>query len=94
MKSKILRFLELSKEFTIDSEEIFTYQPQNNFIISGHGYGTINSQSEQLNSKTRLELLKEKSEKEVSKAERFEEYLQLQTDLLEYYQALNKLKST
>ena len=93
MKNKVLRFLELSKEFTIDSEEIFEYQPQNNFSIGGHGYITINNQSEQLNSKTRLELLKEKSEKEVSKAERFEEYLELQKDLLEYYQALNKVRN-
>lgn len=94
MENKILRFLELSKEFTIDSKEIFEYQQQNDFGIGGHGYITITSQSKQLNSKTRLELLKEKTEKEVSRAERFEEYLQLQTDLLEYYQALNKLKST
>lgn len=55
---------------------------------------TIISYSTQIVDKTRLELLKEKSEKEVNKAERFEEYLQLQTDLLEYYKALNKLKST
>lgn len=87
MEEKVKRFIELSKEFTIDSSQIFEFIPQN-FTLS---YAT-NCCSNQVSRKTRLELLKENLEREASRAERFEEYLKLQADLSEYYNALEKLQ--
>ena len=94
MEEKVKRFVELSKEFTINAEEIFEYQPQNvNISYSTFGtFSTTTCTSSQVVSKTRLEVLKENAEKEISKAERFEEYLKLQADLLEYYKELEKLQ--
>lgn len=90
MENKILRFLELSQEFTIDSKQIFDNDSTN------YGFVTIStmSGSTQQVPKTRLEYLTEKLQGEISRAKRFEEYLELRKDLLKYYQALNKLKST
>lgn len=94
MEEKIKRFVELSKEFTINVEEIFEYQSQYatvNYSISGT-LSTNCCTSNQAVTKTRLEILKENANKEVKRAERFEEYLKLQADLLEYYNALEKLQ--
>lgn len=94
MEEKIKRFVELSKEFTINAEKIFEYQSQNGDVkYSAFGALSISGcVSNQVVSKTRLEVLKENTEKAVSRAERFEEYLKLQVDLSEYYNALEKLQ--
>ncbi len=94
MEEKIKRFVELSKEFTIEIEEIFEYQPQN-ITMNYSNFGTLSVNcctQNQVVSKTRLEVLKENAEKEISRAERFEEYLKLQADLSDYYNALEKLQ--
>lgn len=94
MEEKIKRFITLSKEFTIEVGEIFEYQPQYG-TLTFNSSGTLSTScctSNQVASKTRLEVLKENAEKEVSRAERFEEYLKLQADLSEYYNALEKLQ--
>ncbi len=85
MENKIKRFIELSKEFTVGSKEI--YGDTAPIYISGSCVNIIHEFQP-----TRLESFTKEQQEKVEKAERYEEYLALQTDLSDYYNALTKLK--
>lgn len=99
MEDKIKRFIELSKEFTVDGKEIYKdltnthYGGVTNTNSCFIGSSTISYSSSPTSvNKTQLETFEENVFKMVEKARRYEEYLILQTDLLNYYKALTKLK--
>jgi hypothetical protein len=90
MENKIKRFIELSKEFTIESKEI--YGKNDSSIYTAGWTSCATGQEQHFIKPTRLEVFTEEQNKKIAKAERYEEYLTLQTDLSNYYNALIKLK--
>lgn len=96
MENKIKRFIELSKEFIVNGKEIYKNLSGNpyegNISINTNSSAMGGCCSTQTVSKTQLETFEENATKMVEKAKRFEEYLTLQTDLSNYYNALTKLK--
>lgn len=93
MEEKIKRFVELSVEFTISSDVIYpTGYNNNTFSISaGSGCIVTGLQSTFTKEPTRLERFEKFSADKVEKAKRYEEYLELQKDLAEYYKIVDKL---
>ncbi len=91
MKEKIRRFIELSFEFTISSDNIYT-EPNVNYITGFNSATEIRFTAGTVEMPTRLEAFKKALEYKAKKAERFEEYLQLQQDLSNYYNALKKVE--
>lgn len=97
MENKIRRFLELSKEFTVKSNEVYEgfQETYGNLTINGgicyssSGY-TVSSDQ---NTPSKLERFTKSQQEKIEKAERYEEYLKLQSDLLEYYTAKEKLNN-
>lgn len=94
MENKIKRFIELSKEFTVKSDDVY-----GNFMPSTYTLGVPNmggcyvvAQTQSIKAPTILEQFTKAQQDKVEKAERYEEYLTLQTDLSDYYNALTKLK--
>jgi hypothetical protein len=100
MEEKIKRFITLSKEFTIDSEDIYKgFQKVSYNPAVYHGRNTINfgtcTESIFVNSlitESKLDQFEFAQLEKINKAKRFEEYLKLQVDLSEYYNALEKLQ--
>lgn len=98
MEDKIQRFIELSKEFTVSSDKVYeNFYPAGNIIsISSNNtvsfYGSASSQSESIKYPTKLEQFTAAQEEKVAKAKRYEEYLELQSSLSNYYKAAEKLK--
>lgn len=94
MEDKIKRFIELSREFTVNRQEIYgednTWYGTTSCGVSGTIRLAYDSDQPTLTSE--LEKFIRNQDKKVKKAERFEEYLTLQTDLSNYYNALTKLK--
>lgn len=95
MENKIKRFIELSREFTVGSKEVYGDSIPNMNILTignGGGYYTIDAQTQNIKVPTKLEQFAKEQQDKVEKAERYEEYLTLQTDLSNYYKAVTKLK--
>lgn len=95
MENKIKRFIELSKEFTVKSDEVYSnFNPNAGFATINNGglYYTIDAQAQNIKLPTRIEQFTKAQQDKVEKAERYEEYLTLQADLSNYYNALTKLK--
>lgn len=94
MENKIKRFLELSKEFTVKSNEVYEgfqeYCGDLTINTNGYFYASVNSESKQ---SIKLEQFETAQLEKIAKVKRYEEYLQLQTDLLEYYTAKGKLNN-
>ena len=95
MENKIKRFIELSKEFTVDSREI--YGESMFSTASSHDMWagvtiSLPTPGDHKPPLTKLEQFTKAQQDKAEKAERYEEYLALQTDLLDYYNALTKLK--
>ena len=96
MEQKIKRFVELSTEFTVDSDEIYEgfQEVKNNYLtFSGQCSSTTSMYINDNLSKqtTKLEQFETKQLEKISKAKRYDEYLELQSSLLEYYVAKEKL---
>lgn len=103
MENKIKRFIELSKEFTKTAEEVYEgfeafsigymhISGTNSFSISGTGDISNNGSYSQITESKAEQFEKSQLEK-INKVKRYEEYLELQTSLSEYYNALNKLNN-
>lgn len=95
MENKIKRFIELSKEFTVDSREI--YGESLFSTISSHDMWTgvtvaLPTHGDHKPPLTRLEQFAKAQQDKIEKVERYEEYITLQKDLSNYYNALTKLK--
>lgn len=99
----VARFVELSKEFTVSSDEV--YEGFNGVnIYANEGYVTINSTGSLgvqnptaklhiLSTPTlsKVELYGKSLQAKCEKAKRYEEYLELQKNLEEYFISINKL---
>lgn len=97
MEHKIKRFIELSKEFTINSNKVyegFENNVANGFTMSGWTTASLTNCSGNISKQpTKLEQFEKAQLEKIAKAKRYEEYLQLQTDLLEFYTAKEKLNN-
>lgn len=95
LNTKVQRFLELSKEFTVDSNKVYDGFQQQFTSISMSGYyeTCCDNRTEQEKPPTKLEQFEIAQKEKIEKAKRFEEYLHLQTELSNYYTALNKIEN-
>lgn len=96
LNEKLQRYLELSREFTVSSDKVYDGFQTNysTFYSSGsviHGISVMYDPKEK--TPTKLEQFEIAQKEKIEKAKRFEEYLQLQTDLSNYYTALNKIEN-
>ncbi len=97
INEKIKRFVLLSKEFTVSSEEIYEgFSPTfsgnltfNSSCSSSNIYYTSSVNTEI--PKTKLEQYKENLEEKINIAERYEEFLELQIELSTYFDSMEKL---
>lgn len=103
LNTKVGRYIELSQKFQKSAEDIFGKESVNNNCITFNGNqsysvaqsGTgiyLNSQATETKPKTRAEKIREKGETEAKLAEDYDEYLKLQTELGNYFKALNKIE--
>ena len=95
MENKIKRFIELSIEFTADSREIYgesVFSTASSINMWSGVTISLPTPGYQQPPLTRLEQFTKAQQDKAEKVERYEEYLALQTDLLDYYNALTKLK--
>lgn len=87
MEEKIKRFVQLSLEFTIRAKEIYPMDS-----LQSYTSGTIYLSTDNMTpSPSLLERFTKSQKEKIEKAERYEEYLELQKSLSDYYRALNKL---
>jgi hypothetical protein len=101
IEKKILRFVELSKEFSKKPEELGNYIENSSlhFVTETSNIGLIqlspsycSTRSCQTNtSKSPLERFKEDKKEEIKKAERWYEFVELRNDLNSYFSAKNEL---
>jgi len=94
LNNKVERYIILSKQFQKPSSDIFGKESLQNISI---GYTTCEGSisyrvtTEQVKEKSRAEKIRENAEIQAKLAEDYDEYLQLQKDLGNYYSSLNKL---
>lgn len=97
LNTKVQRFLELSKEFTAKSSEVYgdSFYESNYITINSNGLYTSNiiSHGIPVEAPTKLEQFEIAQKEKIEKAKRYEEYLELQTELSNYYTALNKIEN-
>ena len=101
VNKKVDRYIQLSKQFEKTSSDIFGQEVNSNFILTGSSNcngtnyyniatGHIDHQ-EPVKGKSRAEKIREQSEIKAKIAEDYDEYLQLQKELGDYFTSLNKL---
>ena len=96
MEDKIKRYLELSKEFTVKSHEVYDGFSENSgyvTVVSGNTYYMSACESEEPKQPTKAEQFETAQLEKIAKVKRYEEYLKLQSDLLGYYTAKEKLNN-
>ena len=94
MEDKIKRYLELSKEFTVKSHEVYDGFSENSgyvTMVSGNSYHILDCRSEEVKQPTKAEQFETAQLEKIAKVKRYEEYLKLQSDLLGYYTEKEKL---
>jgi hypothetical protein len=95
IEQKILRFAELSKEFSEKPEELSNYQEyQNSSFVTGSvtlGYVSSACCSGSTSAPSPLERFKADKEEEIKKAERWFEYVELRKNIEDYFKAKLKL---
>lgn len=89
MEEKILRYLELSKLFEKNEHDIFKEKEM--FGVT-YASGGVYHEGQEL--KTRTQKAKEQAEKSIKLAEDWEEYKELQKNLINYYTAKQKLNGS
>lgn len=99
MDKKIERFLELSFKFSVSKDEMFpeyslpTYATCYDYSRFKDVTTPRENQQEQTPEKTIAEKIMAEARNKAELAEEFEEYIKLQKELQDYYQALNKLNN-
>lgn len=94
----VARFVELSREFTIDGDEVyegFSPLPAYGIYMTSSGSGSSDGGYRLVvnpPSPTKLEQYETALQEKYEKAKRYEEYLELQKNLSEYFKNLEKLK--
>lgn len=91
MEEKILRYLELSKLFEKSEIDLFNNHPTTSFQYSGGVTMSVKMSYEEQETKPRAQVIRETAEKEAKLAEDWEEYKELQKNLINYYTAKQKL---
>lgn len=101
VNKKVERYIQLSKQFEKTSKDIFGEEINSNFIFTGssvyHGISNYDistgytQHQESVKEKSRAEKIREQSEIKAKLAEDYDEYLQLQKELGDYFTSLNKL---
>ena len=93
VNKKVERYIQLSKQFNKTSEDIFGKEISNFLIASPSGvaYLSTTKDNEASQEKSRAEKIREQSEIKAKIAEDYDEYLQLQKELGDYFTSLNKL---
>ena len=93
VNKKVERYIQLSKQFNKTSEDIFGKEISNFLITSTSGvtYLSNTKDNETSQEKSRAEKIREQSEIKAKIAEDYDEYLQLQKELGDYFTSLNKL---
>lgn len=97
VNKKVERYIQLSKQFEKSSKDIFGEEVNNNYVFTGVCNGTFvtavgyTTQQETVKEKSRAEKIREQSEIKAKLAEDYDEYLQLQKELGDYFTSLNKL---
>ena len=93
--NKVERYIQLSKKFQKAEVDIFGNSDNSNILIGTTIEYTLTGYSQQQNvvikEKTRAEKIRETAEIIAKLAEDYDEYLQLQKDLGDYFSSLNKL---
>ena len=97
VNKKVERYIQLSKQFQKSSNDIFGEEGTSRYTftaVSGSDYlvatGYTHHQ-ESVKEKSRAEKIREQSEIKAKIAEDYDEYLQLQKELGDYFTSLNKL---
>jgi len=99
MEEKFKRFLELSLRFTKTKSEVLGNYPQSNVGYIGSSgitdsFATLNfTDSYKAVEKSTADLIREEAEKRAVLADEFEEYLELQKNLGEYFRITEKLNN-
>ena len=99
MEEKFKRFLELSLRFTKTKSEVLGNYPQSNSYTtairsSDICFATLNCiDSYKVTEKSTADLIREEAEKKAVLADEFEEYLELQKNLGEYFRITEKLNT-
>ncbi len=92
IQEQVKRFVELSLEFTVDSEEVYKgFTPTNSIYSIGCNTSSFTLIGGEQPVKPRLEQYKESLERDAAKADRYEEYTDLQSKLKNYFNSLEKL---
>ena len=100
INKKVERYIYLSKQFGKSSSDIFEEKVNsnayeisvgnNNYLTATGGF-TYEIRQEPVEQKSRAEKIREQSEIKAKLAEDYDEYLQLQKELGNYFTSLNKL---
>lgn len=99
IEQKILRFIELSREFISQPKDLYDNLVSTNTISVSEVdrsyllYNASFSNSYNEPSPTQLELLKRSLDAKYEKAQRWEEFVGLRNDLNSYFSAKNKLNN-
>lgn len=101
INKKVGRYIQLSKQFERSSLDIFGQEENSNLILTGSSSCTgINyyniatghiDHQETVKGESRAEKIRKQSEIKAKLAEDYDEYLQLQKDLGDYFSLLNKI---
>ncbi len=94
INKKVERYLILSKQFQKSEKDVFGVEQINNLTINS-GYisvgSSISTRSEIPKEPSRAEKIWNQAYKDAKRASDWDEYLQLQKDLTDYYTSINKL---
>ena len=94
VQEKVKRFVELSREFTVEEKEVFGDVKVTNSLFMGYMHNSISINHYDLQIQpSRLEVFEKQLNEKAEKARRFEEYITLQNDLGAYFRSLDKLNS-
>ena len=95
INNKVERYINLSKKFSKTGQEIFglAYESNTGVCTSVLDFTAVYSQQQSVvvKEKTRAEKIREAAETQAKLAEYYDEYLQLQKELSDYFTSLNKL---
>lgn len=93
---KIERYIDLSIKFQKSESELFKnldYTLQvTGHITQNHSFGYIITNDNCSSNKSRSQVIRDNAEKEALFAEEYDEYIDLQKNLKQYYNSLNKLE--
>lgn len=94
LNTKVERYIQLSIQFQKSTSDIFKedlYSTMGQYVTINDCTSYALSSKHEIKFLSRIEKAKQKAEGDIKLAEDYEEYIQLQQDLKQYYSALNKI---